>query len=55
MKVYIPAAGARYLSVLKTVAGPTQLPVHCVPATLFSRVKRQGREADHSPPSSAEI
>lgn len=55
MKVYIPAAVAGYLSVLKTVPGPTQAPAQFVPVVLFSRVKRHGREADESPTSSAEI
>jgi len=35
--------------------GPTQPPIHWVPGGLFLGVKRPGREADHSPPSSAEI
>jgi hypothetical protein len=30
--------------------GPTQPPIRCVPG-----LKRQGREADHSPPPSAEV
>jgi hypothetical protein len=30
--------------------GPTQPPIHWVPG-----VKRQGREADHSPSNSAEV
>jgi hypothetical protein len=35
--------------------GPTQPPIQLVPGVLFLEVKRQGREADHSPPSSAEV
>jgi hypothetical protein len=35
--------------------GPTQRPIQWVPGTLFLGVKRPGREADHSPPSSAEV
>jgi hypothetical protein len=30
--------------------GPTQSPIQCVPG-----VKRPGREADHSPPTSTEV
>jgi hypothetical protein len=33
----------------------TQPPIRCVPWTHFPVVKRPEREADHSPPSSAEI
>jgi hypothetical protein len=33
--------------------GPTQPPIQWVPGALSPGVKRQGREADHSPPSSA--
>jgi hypothetical protein len=35
--------------------GPTQPPIQWVPDALFPRVKRQGREADHSPPASVEV
>jgi len=34
---------------------PTQPPIQWVPGALFLWVKRPGREADHSPPSSAEV
>jgi hypothetical protein len=34
--------------------GPTQLPIEWVPGALSLGVKRPGREADHSHPSSAE-
>jgi hypothetical protein len=34
---------------------PTQLPIQLVPETLSQVVKRQGREAVHSPPASAEV
>jgi len=34
---------------------PTQPPIHWVPLALSPVVKRAGREADQSPPSSAEI
>jgi hypothetical protein len=35
--------------------GPTQPPIQWVPVILSTRVKGPGREADHSPPSSAEV
>jgi hypothetical protein len=35
--------------------GPAQPPTHRIPEALSAGVKRQGREADHSPPSSAEV
>jgi hypothetical protein len=39
----------------RTALGPTQPPVQWVPGALSWVVKRPGREADHSPPSSAEV
>jgi hypothetical protein len=39
----------------RTALGPTQPPIKWVPGVLSLRVKRPGREADHSPPSSAEV
>jgi hypothetical protein len=38
-----------------TALGPTQSPIKWVPGALSLGVKRPGREADHSPPSSAEV
>jgi hypothetical protein len=35
--------------------GPTQPPIQWVPGALSLAVKRPEREADHSPPSSAEV
>jgi hypothetical protein len=35
--------------------GPTQPPIQWVPGVLSPGIKRQEREADHSPPSSAEV
>jgi hypothetical protein len=35
--------------------GPTQPPIQWVPGALYLGVKRPVREADHSPPSSAEV
>jgi hypothetical protein len=34
---------------------PTQSPIQWVPSALSPGVKRPGREADHSPPTSAEV
>jgi hypothetical protein len=39
----------------RTALGPTQPPIQWVPGALSHGVKRSGREADHSPPSSAEF
>jgi hypothetical protein len=39
----------------RTALGPTQPPSQWVPGALSLGVKRPGREADHSPPSSAEV
>jgi hypothetical protein len=39
----------------KTALGPTQPPIQWVPAALSLGLKRPGREADHSPPSSSEV
>jgi hypothetical protein len=39
----------------RSVLGPTQPPIQWVPGTLSPRVKRPGREAKHSFPSSVEV
>jgi hypothetical protein len=39
----------------RTALGPTQSPIQWVPGYLSLGVKRPGREADHSPPSGAEV
>jgi hypothetical protein len=39
----------------RPVLGSTQSPIQGVPGALSSGVKRSGREADHSPPNSAEV
>jgi hypothetical protein len=39
----------------RTALGPTQPPIPGVPGAVSLGVKRPGREADHSPPSSAEV
>jgi hypothetical protein len=39
----------------RTALGLIQPPIQWVTGALSLRVKRPGREADHSPPSSAEV
>jgi hypothetical protein len=39
----------------RTALGPAQPPIQWVPGALSLGVKRPGREADHSPPSNAEV
>jgi hypothetical protein len=39
----------------RPAVGPTQPPIKLVQGVLSPWVKRPGREADHSPPSSAEV
>jgi len=55
----IPGKGQRIfplISVSRPALGPTQPPVQWVPGVLSQGTKaRPGRDADHSPPSSAEV
>jgi hypothetical protein len=44
-----------FTSASRTALEPTQPPIQWVPGALSLRVKRPGRESDHSPPSSAEV
>jgi hypothetical protein len=44
-----------FTTVSRTVLSPTQPPIQWVPGSLSLWVKRSGREADHSPPSSGEV
>jgi hypothetical protein len=44
-----------FTTVSRTALGPTQPPVQWTIGALSRGVKRPGREADHSPPSSAEV
>jgi hypothetical protein len=39
----------------RSALGPTQSPIQWVPGSLSPGVKRSGRGADHSPPTSAEV
>jgi hypothetical protein len=39
----------------RTALGPTQPPIQWVTGAPSTGVKRPGRDADHSPPSSAEV
>jgi hypothetical protein len=39
----------------RQVLGPTQTPIQWVPGALSPGVKRQGRETDHSPPTTVEV
>jgi hypothetical protein len=43
-----------FTAVSRTTLGPTQSPIQWVPGALSLGVQRPGREADHSPPPSAE-
>jgi len=53
----LPLRGKRLLfsPESRPAVGPTRLPIQCVPGLLSSGVRRLGFEADHSPPSSAEV
>jgi hypothetical protein len=44
-----------FFTASRTAPRPTHPPIQWAPGTLSSVIKRPGREADHSPPSSAEI
>jgi hypothetical protein len=44
-----------FTTVSRPALGPTQPPIQWVPGALSLGVKRPEREADHSPPSSAEV
>jgi hypothetical protein len=50
-----PGFYSRFSTASRPALWPTQPPIQWVPGTLSPGVKRQGREADHSPPSSAEV
>jgi len=48
-------AGNFFTTASRTALGHTQPPIQWVRGTLSLGIKRPGREADHSPPSSAEV
>jgi hypothetical protein len=57
-EVSIPGGGWEFFfftTASKTALGPTQIPIQWVAGALSLGVKRPGREADHLPPSSAEV
>jgi hypothetical protein len=53
---FLVGAGRFYLHYrVQNGSGATQPPIQWVPGALSLGVKRPGREADHSPPSCAEV
>jgi hypothetical protein len=44
-----------FFTVSRPALGPTQPPIQWITEAVSLGVKRPGREADHSPPSSAEV
>jgi hypothetical protein len=56
-RVRFPAGAGNFFftTVSRTTLGPTQPPIQFAAGALSLRVKRPGREADHSPPSSTEV
>jgi hypothetical protein len=44
-----------FTTLSRPALGPTQPPIQWVPGVLYLGVRRPGREADHSPPTSAEV
>jgi hypothetical protein len=56
-RVRFPTGAGIFLftSASRTALGPTQLPIQWVIWALSLRVKRPGRETDHSPLSSTEV
>jgi hypothetical protein len=53
--VQVPIGSRIFSTTSRQALGPTQPPIKWVPGALFLGVKRPGREADHSPPTSAEV
>jgi hypothetical protein len=53
--VRVPVGSRLFSTSSRLALGPTQPPIQWVPGVLSPGVKRQGREADHSPPTSAEV
>jgi hypothetical protein len=44
-----------FITVSRPALEPTQPPIHWVSGAVSLRIKRPGRKADHSPPSTAEV
>jgi hypothetical protein len=44
-----------FITASRSALGPTQPLIQWVTGAIFLRAKRPGREADHSPPPSAEV
>jgi hypothetical protein len=57
VRVRIPAGLGIFLvtAASRTALELTKPPIQCIPGAFYLGVKRPGREADHSPPSSAEV
>jgi hypothetical protein len=53
--VRVPVRVRFFSTSSRPVLGPTQLPIRWVPGALSPGVKSPGREADPSPPTSAEV
>jgi hypothetical protein len=53
----IPGGGkiSAYFTASRPTLGSTQPPIQWIPVALSSGIKRPGREADHLPPTSAEV
>jgi hypothetical protein len=51
----VPVGSRIFSTSSRPALGPTQPPIQYAPGTLSTAVKRQRREADHSPPASAEV
>jgi hypothetical protein len=51
----IPSSARFFSTASRPTLGLTQPPIQWVPAALSLGVKQQGRDADHSPSSSAEV
>jgi hypothetical protein len=56
-RISSPGEGKNFLfsTSCRPALGPTQPPIQWVTGTLSPEVKRPGREANHSPPTSAEV
>jgi hypothetical protein len=51
----VPVESRIFSASSRPALGPTQPPIQWVPGALSPGVKRLEREADHSPPASAEV